>query len=243
MRRKIIHIDEAKCDGCGECVTACHEGAIQLVNGKAKLVSDVYCDGLGDCLGECPQGAITIEVREAEAYDEAAVHPRQEKVHAQASSHASGGCPGSAVRDFRRAAPVGDAATKEATPSRLGNWPVKIELAPVNASWFHEARLVIAADCSAYAFGDFHEELLKGRFLLTGCPKFGNADLYRRKLTDIFRENDIRAVEVVYMEVPCCLALVQQVREILGNIGKRIPLTTTKVSIRGKVLESIEDLP
>ena len=195
MIRRIIHIDEEKCNGCGKCVHACHEGAIDLVNGKARLMREHYCDGLGDCLPSCPTGAITFEEREAPAYDEAAVKAAQA---AKPAAHT--GCPGSRIRQMAAKAP---AAAGEPVSGQLTNWPVQIKLAPTAGPTFAGRDLLIAADCTAYTYGDFHRRFLSGRTLLIGCPKLDMVD-YSEKLTAIFRGNDIRSVTLLRMEVPCC---------------------------------------
>ena len=194
MIRRIIHIDEEKCNGCGKCVHACHEGAIDLVNGKARLMREHYCDGLGDCLPSCPTGAITFEEREAPAYDEAAVKAAQA---AKPAAHT--GCPGSRIRQMAAKAP---AAAGEPVSGQLTNWPVQIKLAPTAGPTFAGRDLLIAADCTAYTYGDFHRRFLSGRTLLIGCPKLDMVD-YSEKLTAIFRGNDIRSVTLLRMEVPC----------------------------------------
>ena len=205
MVRKIIHIDEEKCNGCGACAAACHEGAIGMVNGKAKLLRDDYCDGLGDCLPTCPTGAISFVEREAAAYDEAAVKAAQ--------NHFSDG-------------PV---------QSRLSTWPVQIKLLPVNAPYFHGANLLIAADCTAYAYGDFHNRFMKNRVTLIGCPKLDSMD-YSEKLTAIIRENDIQSVTIVRMEVPCCGGLEHAVKTALQASGKFIPWQVVVVSTDGRII-------
>jgi ferredoxin len=237
MRRKIIKIDEEKCDGCGNCVPACSEGALEIVDGKARLVSEVYCDGLGACLGECPQGAITIEEREAEEFDlEAAERhlAQREKVEVEGFT----GCPGAASRmlDPSKVEPV--TGSDAAGPSQLGNWPVQLKLVPVRAAYFDGGKLLIAADCTAFAFGDFHRRLLAGTTLLVGCPKLDDADLYRRKLAQILIQNDVGEVEVVYMEVPCCHGLVGLVQRAIEDSKKTIPLALTKIGVKGDVLET-----
>jgi len=224
MIRRIIHIDEEKCNGCGKCVHACHEGAIDLVNGKARLMREHYCDGLGDCLPSCPTGAITFEEREAPAYDEAAVKAAQA---AKPAAHT--GCPGSRIRQMAAKAP---AAAGESVPGQLTNWPVQIKLAPTAGPTFAGRDLLIAADCTAYTYGDFHRRFLSGRTLLIGCPKLDMVD-YSEKLTAIFRGNDIRSVTLLRMEVPCCGGLEHAVKTALAASGKDIPLTVQVVNIDG----------
>ena len=224
MIRRIIHIDEEKCNGCGKCVHACHEGAIGLVNGKARLMREHYCDGLGDCLPSCPTGAITFEEREAPAYDEAAVKAAQA---AKPAAHT--GCPGSRIRQMAAKAP---AAAGESVSGQLTNWPVQIKLAPTAGPTFAGRDLLIAADCTAYTYGDFHRRFLSGRTLLIGCPKLDMVD-YSEKLTAIFRGNDIRSVTLLRMEVPCCGGLEHAVKTALAASGKDIPLTVQVVNIDG----------
>jgi NAD-dependent dihydropyrimidine dehydrogenase PreA subunit len=242
--RRIVRIDPEKCDGCGICVDSCHEGAIQIVDGKARLVSESYCDGLGDCLAPCPRDAISIEVREADAYDEEAVKARMSegKQDSLPSGHPpQGGCPGSRAMTLGRS--PGEPAPSEAQPesvSLLSNWPVQIRLIPVNAPYLEGADLVIAADCTPFAIPDFHRRFLSGgRILLSGCPKLDDAGYYREKLTEIFRERNPSSVEVVYMEVPCCGGMVRLVHDAVLDSGRRIPLTITKLGIRGGVIDSV----
>ena len=226
MLRKIIRIDEEKCNGCGACARACHEGAIAMVNGKARLVREDYCDGLGDCLPACPTNAISFEVREAAAYDEAAVRAAK-----AAAPHA---CPGSRPAAFARAARPASAGN---VPSQLSQWPVQIKLAPVNAPWFSGADLLIAADCTAFAYGNFHADFIRGRVTLVGCPKLDAVD-YAEKLAQIFSANDIRSILVARMEVPCCGGLESAVRRALEMSGKDIPLAVSTIAINGELLES-----
>ncbi len=236
MVRKIIHIDEDKCNGCGACVTACHEGAIGLVNGKAKLMRDDYCDGFGDCLPGCPTGAITFEEREAAAYDEQAVLVnKQKKAMTNASAHS---CPGSAMRTFARAKAAADTVPAASAPrqSQLGQWPCQIKLVPVNAPYFDGAKLLIAADCTAYAYANIHEEFMKGRITLIGCPKLDAVD-YSEKLTQIIANNDIKSVTVLRMEVPCCGGLEHAAITALKNSGKFIPWQVVTFSTDGRILE------
>lgn len=235
MIRKIIHIDEEKCNGCGACVTACHEGAIGLVNGKAKLMRDDYCDGFGDCLPGCPTGAITFEEREAAAYDEQAVLENKQKKAAAATAPAHSGCPGHQMHQFdRKAAPASAAGT--AMPSQLGQWPCQIKLVPVNAPYFNGAKLLIAADCTAYAYANIHQEFMQGRITLIGCPKLDAVE-YSEKLTAILSQNDIRSVTVLRMEVPCCGGIEHAAVTALKNSGKFIPWQVVTFSIDGRILD------
>ena len=228
MLRRIIEIDEHKCNGCGACAAACHEGAIAMVNGKAKLMRDDYCDGLGDCLPTCPTGAITFVEREAAAYDEAAVLAAKAKKQAASPC----GCPGSGARAIQRQnVPSAPAAPQ----SQLRQWPVQMKLVPVNAPWFDGADLLIAADCTAYAYANFHQEFIRGRITLTGCPKLDGVD-YSVKLTEILRSNDIRSVTVVRMEVPCCGGIESAVRTAVRNSGKQIPCAVVTISTDGHIL-------
>ena len=228
MFRRIIEIDEHKCNGCGACAATCHEGAIAMVNGKAKLMRDDYCDGLGDCLPTCPTGAITFVEREAAAYDEAAVLAAKAKKQAASPC----GCPGSGAKAIRRQ----DAPVTAAVPqSQLRQWPVQIKLVPVTAPWFDGADLLIAADCTAYAYANFHQEFIRGRITLTGCPKLDGVD-YSVKLTEILRSNDIRSVTVVRMEVPCCGGIENAVRTAVRNSGKQIPCAVVTISTDGHIL-------
>ena len=236
MLRKIIEIDQEKCTGCGLCVTACHEGAIALVDGKAKLVKDSYCDGLGDCLPACPEDAISFVVREADPYDEAAVVAAQ-MARAKAESHASmpsGGCPGSMAKSIERN-DGHDGETEGKIASRLTHWPCQIKLVPVNAPYFDGAKLLIAADCTAYAYARLHEDFMKGKITLIGCPKL-DAEDYSEKLTQIIANNDIQSVTIVRMEVPCCGGLEFAAKKALQNSGKFIPWQVITVSVDGKIL-------
>jgi NAD-dependent dihydropyrimidine dehydrogenase PreA subunit len=240
-RRKIIRIDEGKCNGCGQCVIACAEGAIEVIDGKARLVSEAYCDGLGACIGDCPQGAIVIEEREAETFDEKAVEERlrQREAAAEPGEPLPCGCPSAMARTLVRGEVECEAEGRAAgAPSRLSNWPVQIQLVPPHAPYLEGAKLLIAADCVPFAFADFHRRFLAGRALMVGCPKLDDAWFYRTKLAEVFAQNAVREVEVVYMEVPCCAGLVRVVRQALEDAGKRIPLTLTKIAIRGEVLET-----
>jgi len=236
MRRKVVKIDEEKCDGCGQCVSACAEGAIQIINGKAKLIGEQYCDGLGACLGECPRGAISVEEREAEQFDPQAVQRRKAQTGQEAAPK---GCPGALTRFLQeKLSRRRDDQPGSRTPSSLANWPVQIHLVPVRAPYLQGAKLLVASDCVPFAYADFHRKLLAGRVLLVGCPKLDDAEAYRRKLADIFRENPIESVEVAYMEVPCCGGMVRIVAEALERSGQKIPLKLCKIGIDGRVIES-----
>ena len=227
MVRRIIQIDEEKCNGCGACADACHEGAIGMVDGKAKLLRDDYCDGLGDCLPTCPTGAITFVEREAAAYDEAAVQAAK-KHH----SGCAGGCPGTAAKSLQRAAaPCVDTDT----PSQLRQWPVQIKLSPLRAPWLDGAKLLIAADCTAYAYGNFHKDFIRDHVTLIGCPKLDSVD-YAVKLTEILKKNDIRSITVVRMEVPCCGGIEFAVRQALQNSGKVLPWQVVTMSTNGQIV-------
>ena len=239
MIRKIIRIDHERCNGCGACAKACHEGAIEIINGKAELVREHFCDGLGDCLPECPTGAISFEEREAPAYDEKAVKEAQEKAFVKnqaASKHM--GCPGAKSMQIRRPAEPG-AGTPAPNPgqmSALRNWPVQIKLAPVSAPYFNGAKLLIAADCTAYAYASFHQDFIRNKLTLIGCPKLDQVD-YSEKLTAIIQGNDIQSVTIVRMEVPCCGGLEMAARKALQNSGKFIPWQVVTISIDGKIME------
>lgn len=232
MIRKIIQIDEEKCNGCGACASACHEGAIGMVDGKAKLLRDDYCDGLGDCLPACPTGAISFVEREAAAYDEAAVLAAKAKKEQPLPC----GCPGSAAKAIKRHEAV--SVTTAPQGSELRQWPVQIKLAPVNAPWFDGAKLLVAADCTAYAYANFHQDFIKGHITLVGCPKLDTVD-YAIKLTEIIRNNDIRSVTVVRMEVPCCGGIENAVKTALQDSGKFIPWNVVTIATDGSIIERV----
>ncbi|MCF0230168.1 MAG: 4Fe-4S binding protein [Parasporobacterium sp.] len=268
MKRKIIKIDQEKCNGCGACANACHEGAIDMIDSKAHLVRENYCDGLGDCLPACPADAISFEEREAPAYDEAAVLAA--KAQKSAAAAVPSGCPGAATREMGRVMPVPavaeagtatsvsghsgcpGAAAREisndapavmslAHPafkpvSQLTNWPVQIKLAPLTAPYFKGAKLLIAADCTAYCYASMHEDFVKGHKVLIGCPKLDSID-YSEKLTEIIKNNDIRSVSIVRMEVPCCSGLEAAAKRALKNSGKFIPWQVTVISMDGRILD------
>jgi len=239
MLRKIIRIDEEKCDGCGLCVTACHEGAIVLRNGKAVLLRDDYCDGLGDCLPVCPTGAITFENREALAYNEAEVLKNREKIEAESLPC---GCPSSEAKVIERKSPepLADALsqlTVTEVPSQLSTWPIQIKLVPPNAPYLDNADLLIAADCAAYVYGNFHNDFMKDKTVLIGCPKLDSED-YSEKLAAILKTNDIKSVSVVRIELPCC-SIVSAVLTALKNCGKTIPWHAATISTDGRLLGQI----
>ena len=232
MIRRIIEINEDKCNGCGLCAKACHEGAIGMMNGKARLMRDDYCDGLGDCLPACPTGAIRFVEREAAAYDEAAVLANKEKAKAKPLPC---GCPGTQARAIARGAAEPEACSAAPAASELRQWPVQIKLAPVNAPYFAGAHLLVAADCTAYAYAAFHRDFIRGRITLVGCPKLDAVD-YSEKLTEIIRNNDIKSVKIVRMEVPCCGGIENAVRTALQASGKFIPWQVVTVSTDGRIL-------
>lgn len=232
MIRKIIRIDRKKCNGCGACVAACHEGAIDIIDGKAALIREDYCDGLGDCLPACPVDAISFEEREAPAYNEAAVIASKEK---KAAEPLQCGCPGTQSKSICRDKENQDIFAVSAG-SQLSQWPVQIKLIPANAPYFSGADLLVAADCTAYAYGNFHNDFIRSRITLIGCPKLDSVD-YSEKLSEIFSLNDIRSVTVVRMEVPCCGGIEYAVRTALKTSGKSIPCRVITVSTDGKLLD------
>ena len=267
VRRQIITIDDEKCTGCGQCVPGCPEGALQIIDGKARLVSDLFCDGLGACIGECPEGAITVEEREAEPYDERRVmenivgqgpnviraHLDHLRDHGQSEylreaqaflkergievPEPGGGCPGARMMAFEAQAETTEEAPAGRAVSRLRQWPVQIALVSPLAPYLQDADLVVVADCVPFAYANLHEDFLKDRAVVVGCPKLDDIDLYRKKLAEIFKANELRSVEVVHMEAPCCFGLAHVVRQALADAGKAVPVTLTKISIGGEVLE------
>ncbi len=265
MIRKIIHIDEEKCNGCGLCANACHEGAIDMVDGKAKLVRENFCDGLGDCLPNCPTGAITFEEREAEAYDDAAVKKTQEehrstamamtieeimkieddnerrklmaaKLKEEGKGAPQGGCPGSRMMTFNTDQERNEAPIQASAVSRLNQWPCQLKLVPPQAPFFDGAKLLIAADCTAYAYARMHEDFMKGKITVIGCPKLDMVD-YTEKLTDIIANNDIKSVTIVRMEVPCCGGLQKAAENALKASGKFVPWQVVTISCDGMILD------
>ncbi len=232
MLRKIIKIDEDKCNGCGACAAACHEGAIEMIDGKARLTREDYCDGLGDCLPACPTDAITFELREAPAYNEAAVTAAK----AQKGRDFSPGCPGKTAKALHCREEATAPSPAAANPSRLRQWPVQIKLAPITAPFYQGAHLLIAADCCAYVHGNFHNEFMNNRVTLIGCPKLDSGD-YAEKLTEIIARNDIKSVTVARMEVPCCGGIENAVKRALLAGGKFIPWRIVTISTDGRVLD------
>lgn len=244
MIRKIIKIDEEKCNGCGACANACHEGAIDMINGKAKLVREHYCDGLGDCLPACPTGAISFEEREAPAYDEAAVLAAKKQAEESKKQPVFSGCPGTRARMMAQQAEERNKAEAEnmnagmnfKQPSRLMQWPVQIKLLPTVAPFYENANLLVAADCTAFAYGNFHEDFMKNKVTMIGCPKLDAVDYYE-KLVEIIRNNNIKSVTVVRMNVPCCGGIENAVKRALQDSGKFLPWQVMIVSTDGKILD------
>jgi len=235
MKRKIIEINKEKCNGCGACAAACHEGAIGMIDGKAELLRDDYCDGLGDCLPTCPTGAIAFIEREADAYDKIAVEKNKTK---NQSEPLPCGCPGSQAKtiEHQNITPKTKNLGNQPEESYLRQWPVQIQLVPVNAPYFQNANLLIAADCSAYAYNNFHERFIKNHITLIGCPKLDSVD-YTDKLTEIIANNDIKSVTIVRMEVPCCGGLENAAKSALQKSGKFIPWQVITISTEGNILE------
>ncbi len=230
MIRRIIQIDEEKCNGCGLCAKACHEGAIGMVNGKAKLLRDDYCDGLGDCLPACPMNAISFVEREAAPYDEKAV----EAAKKQKAAPMPCGCPGTMAKSIARK--TVESCDTVANPSRLGQWPVQIKLVSPQAPYFNDAHLLVAADCTAYAYGNFHNDFIKNKVCIIGCPKLDMVD-YTEKLTAIITHNNIKSVTVVRMQVPCCGGIENAVKQALMKSGKFIPWQVVTISTDGKIID------
>ncbi len=239
--RKIVKIDEEKCNGCGLCIPNCVEGALQIVDGKARLMSEKFCDGLGACLGHCPQDAITVIEREAEDFDEKAVEVHlHEQKQAQPKPEPQptpvfGGCPSSRPMQFKTPNERAKTSSAARSVSQLTQWPVQLKLVSVNAPYFRDADLLVAADCVPFAYANFHQDFIKGKVVVVGCPKLDDIQYYTEKLTQIFTSNPIQSVTVPYMEVPCCFGLVKAVEEAIEASGKNIPLKKIKISIRGEI--------
>jgi Fe-S-cluster-containing hydrogenase component 2 len=243
MKRNIIHIDEEKCDGCGLCATACHEGAIAIVDGKARLISDKYCDGLGDCLPACPQDAIHMIEREADPYDDDAVQAlkkEKEKNKKADEPKLPCGCPGTMAKMIKRektTAPVTAAVadTSDARPSELTQWPVQLKLVNPQADYLRGANLLVAADCTAFSYGDFHRDFIKDHTVVIGCPKLDDSQYYIDKLTEILAGNDIKSITVVRMEVPCCGGIVHAVKQAMLNTQKIVPYREVTIGLDGNI--------
>ena len=248
MLRKIVTIDQDKCDGCGLCIPSCAEGAIKMINGKAVLSADNLCDGLGACLGECPRDAIKIEEREADEFDETAVekhlaalgkpapvHQHAPQTPAAAHHHGSGGCPGSRAMSFDRPRETTPAAATGGRQSQLGQWPVQLSLVSTTAPYFQGADLLITADCVPVAYAGYHEDFLKGKAVVMGCPKLDDNNFYQQKLTELFSKSDVKSITVLKMEVPCCGGIAVAARQALAASGKEIPYKEVTIGIKGDI--------
>jgi len=242
--RNIVEIDEEKCDGCGLCVIECAEGALEIRDGKAKIIKEMYCDGLGACIGECPQEALKIVMKEADPFDEEAMEEHLKSLRGEQTQESppelEAGCPGAKLVQFPSQSTAAPIQEGEAPASELRNWPLQIHLLPVSAPFFNGAELLIAADCVPFAMGGFHSQLLQGKILAIGCPKLDDTGFYIDKLSQIFANNEIKSITIGYMEVPCCAGLLQVVHKALEASGKAIPMDTVKVSVRGELLQEQE---
>lgn len=242
--RNIVKIDEEKCDGCGLCVIECAEGALEIRDGKAKIIKEMYCDGLGACIGECPQEALTIVMEEADPFDEEAMEEHLKTLRGKQAQESpcelEAGCPGAKLVHLQSQPSAAPLQEGEAPVSALRNWPVQIHLLPVSAPFFNGAELLIAADCVPFAMGGFHSQLLQGKILAIGCPKLDDTGFYIDKLSQIFANNEIKSITIGYMEVPCCAGLLHVVHKALEASGKAIPVDTAKVSVRGELLQEQE---
>ena len=236
--RKVVKIDEEKCNGCGQCVPACAEGAIQIMEGKARLVSEVYCDGLGDCLGECPQGAITIEEREAEEFDEVRAEAHVQQLM-EKERELPCGCPSTMVREIDRQSTAADHVSSGTASSELTNWPVQLRLVPPIAPYFQDADLLLIADCVPFVLPNFHADLLHGKTAIVGCPKFDDVDYYIEKLADIFKHSSINSLTVAHMEVPCCSGLDYIATRAIEASGKDIPVNDVMITIQGEIMVNV----
>jgi NAD-dependent dihydropyrimidine dehydrogenase PreA subunit len=235
--RRIVKIDEEKCNGCGLCIPNCAEGALQIIDGKARLMSEKFCDGLGACLGHCPEDAITVIEREAEDFDEKAVEAYlHEQKAAQAQPQpAFTGCPSSRAMHFKVPEAQAETVSNAHSVSMLAHWPVQLKLVPINAPYFQDADLLVAADCVPFAYPDFHRDFLKGKAVVVGCPKLDDIQYYKEKLTEIFKTNSIKSITLPHMEVPCCFGLVKATEDAIAASGKKIPLKKVKIGIRGDI--------
>jgi NAD-dependent dihydropyrimidine dehydrogenase PreA subunit len=258
--RKIVKIDEEECNGCGLCIPNCAEGALQIIDGKAKLISEKFCDGLGACLGHCPQDAIIITEREADQFDEKAVEAylhEQKEAQSKPKPHSASsepspqpqpkpqpsftGCPSSGAMQFKVIEPQTESGSSQPSVSMLSHWPVQLKLVPVNAPYFADADLLVAADCVPFAYPNFHHDFLKGKAVVVGCPKLDDIQFYIEKLTEIFKLNSIKSITVPYMEVPCCSGLVRATEEAIKASGKDIPLKKVKIGIQGDIKPEKEE--
>ena len=242
--RNIVEIDEEKCDGCGLCVIECAEGALEIRDGKAKIIREMYCDGLGACIGECPQEALRIVMKEADAFDEEAMEEHLKRLRGEqvqeSTPELEAGCPGVQLVQFQSQATAAPIQEGETPASALRNWPLQIHLLPVSAPFFNGAELLIAADCVPFAMGGFHSQLLQGKILAIGCPKLDDTNFYIHKLSQIFADNEIKSITIGYMEVPCCAGLLHVIHKALEASGKAIPVDTVKVSVQGELLQEQE---
>lgn len=237
MKRNIIVIDEDKCNGCELCVNACHEGALAMVEGKARLISESYCDGLGDCLPECPTGAITIEERDVDAYDEVAV--QKNIAQKENNTHIPKGCPGNQVKTIEKNGDIPNKPSNDIlnkNTSHLGQWPCQIKLVPPNAPYLQNAHLLVAADCTAFAYGNIHNDYMRNKITIIGCPKLDSGD-YGDKLTEILLNNDLKSITVLRMQVPCCGGMVNAVKKAMINSGKMIPWSVVTIGVDGSIIE------
>jgi Pyruvate/2-oxoacid:ferredoxin oxidoreductase delta subunit len=233
-KRQVIKIDEGKCTGCGLCIPNCAEGALKIVNGKAKLVKDIYCDGLGACLGHCPEGALSIEKRDADEFNEGAVQIHLEELKTKKAQKLPCGCPGTMVKAIQKQEqkPLTGSVCQE---SNLANWPIQLMLVPVHAPYLKNAELLIAADCTGFSYPNLHKDYLKGKVLVVGCPKLDAGNIYKEKLTEIIKENDLKSITVLHMEVPCCFGLKQIVYEAVKDSGNSVDVKEVVVGIAGDV--------
>ncbi len=239
--RNIVKIDEQKCNGCGQCVDACAEGAIKLVNGKAKLVSETYCDGLGACIGHCPQDAITIEKRQADEFDEKATKAHLAEMH-EHKEHTDFACPGMMAKQLK---PKGKSPSSDTAPvpSQLTHWPIQLKLVPPNAPYFAGADLLLVADCVPFAMGDFHSRFLKNHSIVVGCPKLDDTEFYIEKLAAILKTNKLNSLTVIHMEVPCCFGLTRITRQAIAESGKELSFDDVTIGLQGNVIKTEKITP
>jgi Pyruvate/2-oxoacid:ferredoxin oxidoreductase delta subunit len=243
--RNIVEIDEEKCDGCGNCVIACAEGALEIRDGKAKIIKEIYCDGLGACIGECPQDALTVAMKESDPFDEAAMEAHlktlREKQVKELPPEVEAGCPGAKLVSLPQRGPAVETQAADVPASELRNWPIQIHLIPPTAPFFNGADLLIAADCLPFAMAGFHQSVLQGKILAVGCPKLDDTEAYVTKFAQIFASNDIKSITIGYMEVPCCAGLLHVVHKALEASGKPIPVSTIRISVQGEICQEGEE--